>query len=82
MYKVKKSKSLLFSEALFAGPISGASMNPARSLAPALASFTWTAQWVYLIAPLLGAIVGALVYRWLRQAGQPVAQRKSEEQVS
>jgi hypothetical protein len=69
-------------EALFAGPMSGASMNPARSLAPALVSFTWTAQWVYLVAPLLRAIVGALVYRWLRQAGQPVAQSKSEEHVS
>lgn len=57
-------------EALFAGPISGASMNPARSLAPALVSFTWSAQWVYLSAPFLGAIAGALVYRWIREAGQ------------
>lgn len=56
-------------EAFFAGPISGASMNPARSLAPALVSFTWTAQWVSLSAPFLGAIAGALVYRWMREAG-------------
>lgn len=56
-------------EALFAGPISGASMNPARSLGPALASGTWTAQWVYLTAPFLGAVVGALLYRWMREAG-------------
>ncbi|GCF07507.1 MIP/aquaporin family protein [Dictyobacter arantiisoli] len=55
-------------EALFAGPISGASMNPARSLGPALVSWTWTAQWVYVLGPLLGAVVGALIYRWLRQA--------------
>ena len=55
-------------EALFAGPVSGASMNPARSLGPALVSATWTAQWVYLIAPLLGASVAALLYRWLREA--------------
>ena len=52
-------------EALFAGPISGASMNPARSLGPALVSWTWTALWVYLTAPLLGAAVAALLYRWL-----------------
>ncbi len=55
-------------EALFAGPISGASMNPARSLGPALVSATWQAQWVYLTAPLLGAAAAALLYRWLRQA--------------
>jgi glycerol uptake facilitator-like aquaporin len=57
-------------EALFAGPISGASMNPARSLGPALISWTWTAQWVYVLAPLLGAAAGAYVYRWLRDAGR------------
>lgn len=56
-------------EALFAGPISGASMNPARSLGPALVSGTWTAQWIYLAGPFLGAIAGALLYRWLRVAG-------------
>jgi MIP family channel proteins len=57
-------------EGIFAGPISGASMNPARSFGPALVSFTWTSQWVYLTAPFLGAIVGALVYRWIREAGK------------
>ena len=55
-------------EALFAGPISGASMNPARSLGSALISWTWTDQWVYVLAPLLGAAVGAYVYRLLRDA--------------
>lgn len=55
-------------EALFAGPICGASMNPARSLGPALMSWTWTAQWIYILGPMLGAVAGALVYRWLRQA--------------
>jgi aquaporin NIP len=43
-------------EALFAGPISGASMNPARSLAPALASGHLAGLWIYLIAPILGAV--------------------------
>jgi glycerol uptake facilitator-like aquaporin len=43
-------------------------MNPARSFGPALLSGTWTAQWVYLTAPFLGAVAAALVYRWLRQA--------------
>jgi aquaporin Z len=41
--------------ALMGGPVSGASLNPARSLAPALLSGTWGAQWIYLLAPPLGA---------------------------
>lgn len=55
-------------EAIFAGPISGASMNPARSLAPALVSWTWQAQWVYLVAPIGGALLGALLYRLIRDS--------------
>ncbi|MDQ2714941.1 MAG: MIP family channel protein [Chloroflexota bacterium] len=66
-------------EALFAGPITGASMNPARSLGPALVSFTWTAQWVYVSAPFLGAIAGALLYRWMREAGQLPPTAPSQE---
>ncbi len=47
-------------EALFAGPISGASMNPARSLAPALVSGSLGDVWIYLAAPVLGAAAGVL----------------------
>ena len=53
-------------EAIFAGPISGASMNPARSLGPALVGEVWSAHWVYWLGPLAGAAAGALVYRWLQ----------------
>ena len=53
-------------EALFAGPISGASMNPARSLAPALVGWTWSDQWLYVADPALGAVAGALAYRFVR----------------
>lgn len=69
-------------EALFAGPISGASMNPARSLGPALASWTWAAQWVYLVGPFVGAVLGAYTYRWLREGSQatiPAAEQSMEE---
>ncbi len=53
-------------EALFAGPISGASMNPARSLAPALVSWTWSDQWLYVAGPALGAVAGVLAYQFVR----------------
>ena len=49
--------------ALFGGPVSGASMNPARSLAPALVSGAFEAQWIYVVAPLLGAELAVLAYR-------------------
>ncbi len=50
----------------FAGiPFSGASVNPARSLAPALVGADMTSLWVYLTAPLLGAIIGWIVFRAL-----------------
>lgn len=66
-------------EALFAGPICGASMNPARSLGPALISGTWTAQWVYLLAPFLGAVAGALLYRWMRETDSHTHTRSVKE---
>jgi glycerol uptake facilitator-like aquaporin len=48
--------------ALMGGPLTGASMNPARSLGPALFSGVFEAQWVYVIGPLLGAVAGAWIY--------------------
>lgn len=55
-------------EALFGGPISGASMNPARSLAPALVTGNLQHLWVYLAAPLGGAILAVYACRGTREA--------------
>ncbi|HCN77101.1 MAG TPA: hypothetical protein DIT13_07905 [Verrucomicrobiales bacterium] len=49
--------SVIALEAMFAGPVSGASMNPARSLAPALVSGSLEHLWIYLAAPALGALL-------------------------
>jgi MIP family channel proteins len=53
-------------DALFGGPVTGASMNPARSLGPALASGEWRDFWVYLAGPIVGAALGALAYQLVR----------------
>jgi MIP family channel proteins len=53
-------------DAMFGGPISGASMNPVRSLAPGLVSGELHAIWVYLLAPLVGAAAGGGAYQFVR----------------
>jgi MIP family channel proteins len=52
-------------EAACMGPITGASMNPVRSFAPALVSGVWQHHWLYWIAPILGAQLALWVYRYL-----------------
>jgi len=50
-------------EAAFMGPVTGASMNPVRSLGPALIGWIWQHHWLYWVAPILGAQFAMLVYR-------------------
>jgi aquaporin Z len=56
-------------EAMFAGPICGASMNPARSLAPAVVSFHLQFLWIYLLAPVLGASVAVIGCKFVQPTG-------------
>src|SRR6478609_3675338 len=53
-------------DAMFGGPISGASMNPMRSLGPAIVSGDLHALWLYIAAPVLGASIGAVLYQFIR----------------
>jgi aquaporin NIP len=61
--------SLIALEAMFGGPISGASINPARSLAPALVAGHFQHLWVYLVGPLAGAVAAMGGCRSVREAG-------------
>jgi MIP family channel proteins len=53
-------------DALFGGPVTGASMNPARSFGPALAAGEWHDFWLYVIGPVAGAALGAFAYQLIR----------------
>jgi MIP family channel proteins len=57
--------------ALMGGPITGASMNPARSFGPALIGGLWQAHWVYWLAPVTGMIAAARTYEFLRRVEAP-----------
>jgi aquaporin NIP len=54
-------------DAVFGGGVTGASMNPARSFGPALVASEWSGFWIYVLAPLTGALAGALLYGLIRE---------------
>ncbi len=58
--------SVIALEAMFAGPVCGASMNPARSIGPALASMNFNGLWIYILAPTTGAALAVLLCRVIR----------------
>jgi len=69
-------------DAMFGGPVTGASMNPTRSLGPALVSGDLHALWLYLLAPIVGASVGGLAYQFVRGEHPRPADAQGEEQAA
>jgi aquaporin NIP len=61
-------------DALWGGPVTGASMNPARSLGPALVAGFWPSHWIYWVGPVSGALLGAILYQVLRAPALPPAE--------
>ncbi|KAL1553652.1 NOD26-like intrinsic protein 4 [Salvia divinorum] len=57
---------------LIAGPISGGSMNPARTIGPALIMHKYTAIWIYIVGPIFGTILGGFVYNLIRFTDKPL----------
>lgn len=68
--------------ALWGGPMSGASMNPARSFGPALVAGVWSDQWIYWLAPIVGASLGALAYQMIRLPQDEVPLNLSDQTLS
>jgi MIP family channel proteins len=66
---------------LVGGPLTGASMNPARSFGPALVGGTWTNYWVYVVGPVIGGLVAASLYAFVFLGERRVATPRSETPI-
>ncbi|MDQ6809630.1 MAG: aquaporin [Verrucomicrobiota bacterium] len=69
-------------EALFAGPICGASMNPVRSLAPAFVSGQLASLWIYLLAPISGALLAVPICNYVRAESRATNSAETDEVTS
>jgi aquaporin Z len=65
-------------EAACLGPITGASMNPVRSLGPAMVGGIWQHHWLYWVGPILGAQLAVLIYRRLSQGFRDLESSEAE----
>ncbi|KAK8556079.1 hypothetical protein V6N13_070148 [Hibiscus sabdariffa] len=64
---------------LISGPVSGGSLNPSRSIGPAIVSRNFENIWIYLTAPIIGAVLGALMYKFLHLHDQACGSRTSPD---
>jgi len=68
--------------ALFAAPLTGASMNPARTLGPSLIQSSWDNHWVYWVGPILGGITAAIIYNLCFEAPSTPTLDKEDKEAS
>ena len=68
--------------ALWAGPLTGASFNPARSIGPALIAGNFNDLWMYIVGPIVGGIVGAVLYQLIRQPAERAQVEKLSAEVT
>ena len=61
------------------GPLTGGALNPARWFGPALVANNWGGVWPYLVGPLVGALLAALVFRFVIERGGPAPDRAARE---
>jgi aquaporin Z len=59
--------SMVLLEAMFAGPVTGASMNPARSIAPAIMSWNLNGLWIYIVAPIIGCLLAVMSCKLVKE---------------
>jgi aquaporin NIP len=71
---------MLRSYQVMARPISGGSMNPARTIGPAIASASYKGIWVYFVGPVTGTLLGAWSYKLIRMPDEPVHPISTESQ--
>ncbi len=73
--------SVVMMNAFVGGPITGASMNPARSIAPAFFSGEWSYMLIYILAPCVGAVMAVKFYEWIRYDSADSKQSKKNVKV-
>jgi MIP family channel proteins len=72
---------VLAMDILVGGPLTGASMNPARSFGPALVGGTWTGFWVYIVGPVLGGLIASSVYVFVFLRERPAWAPRTETPI-
>jgi aquaporin NIP len=73
---------LIMPEIIFYRPMTGASMNPARSLGPAILYHEYTGLWIYLISPTLGALVATWTYNFIRHTNKPKRDERTKIELT